>query len=206
MKLIAEKLTKTFNDHIIFKDITFQTESGSCLAVVGPNGSGKTTLLRILSKLILPSDGTVAFYSGETLIPEENIHRQIGFLGPYLELYQDLTAAENLNFFARIRGLKNFNQKMAELLQHFGLQGREHDLVKTYSSGMKQRLKYVFALLHSPDILFIDEPRSNLDEEGIAAVYQLFKAYKRDHLLVLATNDHEDLTFADTTVEIKISK
>lgn len=202
MKLIVENLRKEFSERVIFNNLTFEEESGRCLAVLGANGSGKTTLLRVLSGLILPTSGTVQFSQNGYVIKKEKLYQQIGFLGPYLELYQDLTANENLQFFARIRGLKNYQSRIDALMKDFGLSGREDDLLKTYSSGMKQRLKYVFALLHNPEVLFVDEPRSNLDAAGIDVVYQTLEYYKKDHLLIMATNDPDDLHLADRQVVI----
>lgn len=200
MRLSANAISKDFAEKTIFKNLTFEAESGVCLAILGPNGSGKTTLMRILSHLILPTSGTIKYFDNETPIPAEQIFQHIGYLGPYLELYQDLSAMENLQFFSKIRGMKEFEARIFELMERFGLKGREDDAVKTYSSGMKQRLKYVFALLHEPRILFVDEPRSNLDEEGIRLVYEVLNKYKKEHLLIMATNDAEDLKLADMRV------
>lgn len=204
MKLIAENLSKNFAEKAIFKNINFEVDTASCLAILGPNGSGKTTLMRTLSNLLRPSAGRVRYLDGEKELKAEEIYRKIGFLGPYLELYQDLTAEENLSFFSRIRGLHNHEQRVADLMQQFGLKGREQDTLKTYSSGMQQRLKYVFALLHEPQVLFVDEPRSNLDEKGIATVYEVLETYKKSHLLIMATNDSEDLKLADAKVWVNV--
>ncbi len=204
MKLSAKKISKDFAEKAVFKNLTFEAESGTCLAVLGPNGSGKTTLMRILSHLILPTSGTIEYFEHERSIPAERIFQHIGFLGPYLELYQDLSAMENLQFFSKIRSMKNFEPKIFKLMERFGLKGREEDAVKTYSSGMKQRLKYVFALLHEPKILFVDEPRSNLDEEGIRLVYDVLQDYKKDRLLIMATNDIDDLKLADMRVQVNV--
>ena len=202
MRLSAKNISKDFAERTIFKKLTFEAESGTCLAILGPNGSGKTTLMRILSHLILPTSGTIRYFEGDTSIPPEQIFQHIGFLGPYLELYQDLSAMENLRFFSKIRGMNNFEPRIFELMEHFGLKGREDDAVKTYSSGMKQRLKYVFALLHEPQILFVDEPRSNLDEKGIDLVYEVLQAFRKKRLLIMATNDTEDLKLADMRVQV----
>ena len=172
--------------------------------MVGGNGSGKTTLIRVLSRLIQPSSGKLSVSENAAIIQKENIYKYIGLIGPYLELYQDLTAQENLVFFARMKELKNYEDRVARLMEMIGLKGREHDLVKTYSSGMKQRLKYVAALLAEPEILFVDEPRSNLDEQGIETVYQIFEEQKKDNMLILATNDSDDLQFADMRVDLNV--
>lgn len=204
MKLTANNLSKDFAEKSIFKNLTFQAQSGQCLAILGPNGSGKTTLMRILSRLILPTSGSVQYSENGTEIKPHLIHQKIGFLGPYLELYQDLTARENLLFFAKIRGLNNYESRIDMLMDTFGLKGRDDDQVKTYSSGMKQRLKYVFALLHKPQVLFVDEPRSNLDEDGVRSVYEVLGQYKKEHLLIMATNDSDDLQLADTKVIVNV--
>ena len=202
MQLIAENVGKSFGNSIIFKHIDLEVSSGQCIGIIGPNGSGKTTLIRVLSKLISPSTGQVFYKTNGKELSREEGFRHIGLIGPYLELYQDLTALENLRFFAEIRGLKDYRKKIDDLFEKFGLQNRQDDQVKNYSSGMKQRLKYIFALMHDPDILFIDEPRSNLDEEGISTVYQVIRERKKNSIIFLATNDAEDLQFTDRTVNV----
>ena len=204
MRLTVQNLRKDFAEKTIFKDLSFEAESGQGLAVLGPNGSGKTTLLRVLANLTRPTSGEVRYYDDTNEIRLDSIYREIGYLGPYLELYQDLTARENLEFFSKIRGLDNFKSRISELMDKFGLNGRDDDTVKTYSSGMKQRLKYIFALLHQPQILFVDEPRSNLDESGIHTVYEVLTEYKKEHLLIMATNDKEDLKLADLRVRVNV--
>lgn len=202
MKLIAESLSKNFSDCKIFKDISFEVSSGQSLAITGRNGSGKTTLIRILSHLIPPSNGTLTLSQDSKIIQKEDFYKYIGLVGPYLELYQDLTAQENLLFFARMKEIKNREGRIAQLMEIMGLKGRENDLVKTYSSGMKQRLKYVFALLNEPEILYVDEPRSNLDDQGIETIYKIFEQQKKDKILIIATNESEDLKFADVQVDL----
>ena len=202
MKLIAESLSKNFSEFKIFKDISFELTSGQCLVITGRNGSGKTTLIRVLSQLILPSRGKIALLEDSIIIPKERFYKYIGLVGPYLELYQDLTAQENLIFFARLKDIKDYMGRVTYLMELIGLKGRENDLVKTYSSGMKQRLKYVFALLNEPEILFVDEPRSNLDDQGIETIYKIFEQQKKDKILIIATNESEDLKFADMQVDL----
>jgi len=202
IQIHAEKISRDFGHRRVLKNISFSVRSGSCLAITGPNGSGKTTLMRILSHLIRPTGGTLSYMQDGREVEAQNIYPLIGFVGPYLELYQDLTAAENLQFFARMHGLNEPSASINALMTRVGLKGRLDDPVKAYSSGMKQRLKYASALLHNPQVLFVDEPRSNLDKQGIEIVYEILAEYRKKGLLVIATNDAQDLQFADMKVDV----
>ncbi|NOX88236.1 MAG: ABC transporter ATP-binding protein [Calditrichaeota bacterium] len=202
MKLIAEQIVKRFGTHLILRNINFEVRSGSSLVITGANGSGKTTLVKILSNLIAPTRGRVIYQNEKGSIPRDHMYRFIGLVGPYLQLYQELTAQENLVFFARMREVSDYENRIAFLMERLGLKGREKDPVKAYSSGMQQRLKYVCALLHEPEILFIDEPRSNLDQQGVDTVYEILSEQKKDKILVVATNDREDLRLADQIIKV----
>ena len=202
MKLKADSIRKEFAERTIFRDINFEISSGQSLAIVGPNGSGKTTLVRILCGLIGPTKGKISLFENENEIKREHIYKYIGLVGPYLELYEELTARENMNFFAKMKRVDFADEKIQQLIDRVGLKGREDDAVKTFSSGMRQRLKYVFALLDDPQVLFLDEPTSNLDEEGIEIVYEIMVEQKMNKILVLATNDKDDLKFGDLQIAV----
>ena len=202
MKLKTDNLSKNFSDSTIFKDISFETYSGQCLAITGRNGSGKTTLIRVLSRLIQPSKGKISLSENSTMIQDENFYKYIGLVGPYLELYQDLTALENLTFFAKMKEIINYNDCILNLMEMIGLAGRENDLVKTYSSGMKQRLKYAVALLKSPAFLFLDEPGANLDEEGKQLVAGIVDEYRAHSIIIIATNDREESSLAEKQLRL----
>lgn len=202
MKIILDHIGKYFGERKIFSNISFEISSGSSVAITGPNGSGKTTLMRIISGLINPTDGKVIFSKNDTeLLPREK-YNNLGLVGPYLELYDDLTALENLRFFSKMKRLQNYEKTISDLMGKMNLSGHEIELVKNYSSGMKQRLKYVFALLDSPEILMVDEPTSNLDKEGINTVYEIMEYQKTKGILIIATNDEEDLKFGDKQIAI----
>ncbi len=202
MEIHAQGLGKDFGEKVIFRDIGFELRNGQSLAIVGPNGSGKTTLLKILCGLVRPSSGTLTYSDNDIKIESDHIFSFIGLVGPYLELYEELTAGENIQFFTRMRDLPYRREKIDHLLNFFKLYGREDDPVKTYSSGMRQRLKYIVALLHEPEILFLDEPTSNLDVQGIDRVYEVMETQKRDGILFLATNELEDLNYGDTQIAV----
>ena len=198
----ATNLSKKFNERLIFKDIQFELQSGQSLAITGHNGSGKTTLVRIISGLLSPNDGKIEFFSDNHEIAIQEIYSFIGLVGPYLQLYHNLTAMENLIFFSKIRGLGANKSRIFDLTKLLGLKGRELDAVKNYSSGMLQRLKYVFALLHSPKILLVDEPTSNLDEEGMEVVYSILNDQMKNNILIVATNNPEESKFGQKQIHV----
>ena len=202
MRIVLNNIGKYFGERKIFSKINFEISSGSSVAITGPNGSGKTTLMRIISGLLNPTEGTVAYFDNEVKIDQKERFKNIGLVGPYLELYQELTAMENLKFFSRMKRIKNDEKIINELLVKMKLDGHEFDLVKNYSSGMKQRLKYIFALLDSPRILLLDEPTSNLDKQGIKTVYEIMEHQKSRGILIIATNDESDLKYGDRQIAI----
>jgi heme exporter protein A len=202
MRIVLTDISKNFAEKRIFKNINLALESGQSVAITGPNGSGKTTLVRIICGLIRPSMGRVEYFLEERKINLENVYRYLGLVGPYLELYEELSALENLLFFGKLRRIPDLKERIHSLMDQFKLSGREEDDVKTYSSGMRQRLKYVFALLSQPEILILDEPTANLDSEGIERVYEIMNEQKKNKILILATNDHDDLIFGDSHIAI----
>jgi heme exporter protein A len=201
-EVAGNKLGQSFNNRMIFNDITFQVKSGGSLVITGPNGSGKTTLLRIICHLIQPKLGKVTFSHKNNTISDDKVYSHLGLVSPYLQLYNSLTALENFNFFSRIRGMQPDISFFKEMMENLGLRGREMDEVKTYSSGMMQRLKYVMALIHNPEILILDEPTANLDEEGIANVYDIMEKQKKSKILILATNEHEEIRFGEIQLRL----
>jgi heme exporter protein A len=205
MKIEARHLSKRFNSQTVLNKISFQVCQGECMAITGANGSGKTTLMRIIAGMEPYDSGTLHYHIFPPQIkdPKQALRDKISFVGPYLELYQDLTAIDNLRFFAGLMKINNVETKITHVLDHLGLSGNGEKDVKSYSSGMKQRLKYALALLKDPYVLMVDEPRSNLDEAGVKIVYDIFERQKKDKLLIIATNDLDDLQFADLTVGVQ---
>lgn len=201
-KIVGTQISQKFNKRLIFDNIEFDIESGDSLVLTGPNGSGKTTLIKVICKLIRPSNGSIAFYKDDTKIEHSELYPYIGLVGPYLQLYNSLTALENYTFFARIRGLPVDINNFKKLMSQMGLKGRELDELRTYSSGMLQRAKYVMALIHQPEILILDEPTSNLDEKGSEIVYEIMMKQRQDKILIIATNEPEEFKFGEKQIRL----
>lgn len=178
-------------------DISFEVAAGGSLAIVGPNGSGKTTLLLLLLGQYHPTRGKVTFLEDDRPMEMESVRGRTALVAPYLNLYDHLTAEENLVFFSTVAGRPAGGRRINDLLQRVGLEGRGHDQVRAYSSGMKQRLKYAVALMKEPDFLFVDEPTSNLDEAGKRMVFDLLSTYRKRAVVVIATNEPEEQQLAD---------
>jgi heme exporter protein A len=204
--LLAESINKTFGRRLIFKDISFKLNSSTIFGISGPNGSGKSTLVKIIANIISPSSGKLIHNFNGTEIKPENLHNHIGLVSPYLVLYDEFTAYENLNYFSEIRGIPFNKGRVDDLLNKFLLFNRKEDLVKTYSSGMKQRLKFIFALMHSPQLIILDEPTSNLDDEGKEVVYELVKEEGSNNIVIIASNEKTDLSLCNETIDLKNHK
>jgi len=202
MIIEAEHLARRFGLNRLFRNISFTVETGHCLAITGPNGSGKTTLIRIIAGLLPPSLGKIVYRDVTGLIHPDKLNERIGLIGPYVEWYQELTAADNIRFAVRMHNLKISPAAIDRQFDEFGLSGKQNVQLKHYSSGMKQRLKYIAATIHEPQILLVDEARANLDAQGIEKCYSLLNQQKRNGILVLATNDPQDLEFADEVIRI----
>jgi len=190
-------LTKSFGRRLIFKEINFIWERNGIFGISGPNGSGKSTLVKIIAGLISPTKGKIIHKNSDKEIIPEKLHDHIGFVSPYLVLYEEFSAWENLQIFIHIRGIELDKERVSKLLEEFLIYNRRNDLVKTYSSGMKQRLKFVFSLMHLPEVLIFDEPTSNLDEEGKKVVYDIIRTEGRERIVIVASNEKNDLEFCD---------
>jgi heme exporter protein A len=198
----ADTLKKTFGRRLIFDNLNFSYTNNGIYGIAGANGSGKSTLVKIIAGIISPSGGKIVHKSNGVEIIPEKLHNYIGFVSPYLVLYDEFSAEENLKLILEIRGLKYNSEKADWLLEQFGIFNRKKDPVKAYSSGMKQRLKFVFALLHSPRLLIFDEPTSNLDSSGKETVYRIVNSESSDKIVLIASNEENDLSMCSSIIEL----
>ena len=202
----ANELNKTFGRRLIFNGINFRYDESGVFGISGPNGSGKSTLVKIIAGLISPTKGKIIHKNSDNEIIPEKLHNHIGFVSPYLVLYEEFTAWENLNIFSKIRDINLDKDYAKDLLNRFLLYNRRDDLVKTYSSGMKQRMKFIFALIHNPELLIFDEPTSNLDDEGKNSVYEIIEDKSKESIIIIASNDKADLDLCPEIIDLKTFK
>ena len=202
----ANELNKTFGRRLIFNGINVRYDESGVFGISGPNGSGKSTLVKIIAGLISPTKGKIIHKNSDDEIIPEKLHNHIGFVSPYLVLYEEFTAWENLNIFSKIRDISFDKDYAKDLLNRFLLYNRKDDLVKTYSSGMKQRMKFIFALIHHPELLIFDEPTSNLDNEGKNSVYEIIEDKSKESIIIIASNDKADLDLCPEILDLKIYK
>ena len=184
----VRELTKAFGRREVLRGISFDVERGGFLSIFGPNGACKTTTLRILATLTAPTSGTVkvaGFDAREEAMP---VRAAIGLISHSPLLYLDLTAYENLRFYADMYGLGDRDQRIAELLDRVELSHRRYDVVRTFSNGMRQRLAIARAILHRPRVLLLDEPHSGLDPRAVDILDGLLAEIRYEHTFVMVTH------------------
>ncbi len=173
----AFRLTKSFGPRVALHGIDLSIDRGDLVTLIGPNGAGKTTLLRILATLARPTSGRVRIAGMDPARAGEQVRRCLGFLSHGTLLYDDLTAEQNLRFYARLYdmavGSEACTARIGDLLRRVGLESRRHDQVRTFSRGMKQRLAVARAVLHEPKILLLDEPYTGLDAQAVDVLTEL---------------------------------
>lgn len=186
----ADSVTKRFGSNLLFRDLTFSIAAGESFYITGANGAGKSTLLQILAGVQKPYSGTITWYQNNVTISPEEYLKYSGFTGPQVNPYDMLTAIENIEFAS---GPGIDAEKINKLLQNFSIHKERNRQVKYYSSGMKQRLKIINAIINDPPVIFLDEPGSNLDTKGKDILYSTIEDLKRDKIIIIATNEPDEI-------------
>jgi heme exporter protein A len=203
IELHLDNITIDYGSRRVVAGVSLTLRAGETLVVAGANGSGKSSLLRVLCGLQRPSCGTAYYLLDGNALRPDHARDLVGWLSPDLQLYRELTALENLRFFAQVRGLALSDAELTQRLDSVGLKGRGADLLAAYSSGMAQRLRYAYALLHAPPVLLLDEPTATFDEQGTALFERVVEEHQARHgLLVIATNDPRELRFGDYVLRL----
>jgi heme exporter protein A len=204
LRISFSNLAKRYDTRVVFKGVSGEAHPGEVLVVTGPNGSGKSTLVRILCGLVRPTRGEVRWSDAATGALERHQWRHhLGVVAPAMAVYEELSAMENLEFYARVRGLGRSSARCRACLEQVGLDPDRRTPVAGFSTGMTQRLKIAQAMLHDPPVLMLDEPGSNLDPAG----HDWLESFARSaaaagRTVILATNDRSEMGWGDRRVEL----
>jgi heme exporter protein A len=186
----VKQLVKTFGRRVVLRSLDLTVNAGDFVTLMGANGAGKTTLMHIVANLSKPTAGQVLINGHRLADAGSHLRRYIGLVSHKTLLYDDLTAWQNLRFYATMYDVPEASARIETVLQQVGLWGRRHDPVRTYSRGMQQRLAIARAILHNPPILLLDEPDTGLDQHASDMLGELLKAVGVSQRTILMTTHH----------------
>ncbi|MCC8411139.1 ABC transporter ATP-binding protein [Mucilaginibacter sp. UR6-1] len=201
MTITLTDIGRRFNRDWIFKGVNYTFTSGESYAVLGPNGSGKSTLLQVVNGSLSPSKGTIAFNYNNTGFEVENVYRHLSLAAPYLELIEEFTLAEVIDFHFKFKPYIPGIDKN-ELIALLNMQSSKNKLVKYFSSGMKQRLKLALAFCSDTPMLMLDEPTSNLDTQGVDWYLSLVERFAAGRLTIICSNQQHEYSFCKQQLSI----
>jgi heme ABC exporter ATP-binding subunit CcmA len=192
---------KFFGDFAALREVDLEIAAGSTLALLGRNGAGKTTLLRMLAALSNPSRGTITI--GGASLRNASQRRRIGVIGHGISIYDELTAEENLEFFASLYGIQSPGERIDQWLETTGLARVRNILARQFSRGMRQRLAIARAFLHDPEILLLDEPFTALDDRAAALLADLIRrAHQEGRTLLISTHQLREALLLATDIAV----
>ena len=202
MQIQFSAASKRFNKEWIFSNLNFSFVTGQHYALIGNNGSGKSTLLQVIAGYIGLTKGQVNWVDNEgQSIDSSKIYQHISIAAPYLELVEEFTALEQIAFHQQFKPLQT-NLNPIDLLEKIELSKSADKQIRNFSSGMKQRLKLALAIFDQAPVLLLDEPCSNLDQEGIQTYHQLMQAYAMHKLIIVASNDPQEYKFCNQQLSL----
>jgi ABC-2 type transport system ATP-binding protein len=190
--ITIESLSKSFGEIIAVKNLSLELYKGEMFGLVGPDGAGKTTTMRILCALTKPEAGNVTIFGKPIALAKREIQNGVGYLSQKFSLYGDLTVDENIEFFARIHNVKNFEKRRDELLELMRLIKFRDRAAEKLSGGMKQKLALACSLIHKPEILFLDEPTTGVDPVSRRDFWKILSTLQRDGITILLTTPYLD--------------
>jgi ABC-type multidrug transport system ATPase subunit len=199
MQITLNNVGKRFNREWIFRHCSYKFVSGKSYAITGSNGSGKSTLLQVIAGSLTHNEGTIEFNNEQRITNNEQLYSHVSIAAPYLELVEEMSAREMLEFHAQFKSLV---LPIAEALQIVGLEKATDKQIRYYSSGMKQRLKLAQAFFSNTPILLLDEPTTNLDADGIALYHNLIGNYTSGKLVIVSSNDTQEYDFCGEVIKI----
>lgn len=201
MKISLTDAGKRFNRDWIFRHLTYEFSAGQSYAIIGPNGSGKSTLLQVLSGAMQVNEGNVQCSILNVQSPIEDLYKHVSICAPYLEVVEEMTLIEFLNFHA---GFKPFLSSITseKIISILGLENAVNKQIRNYSSGMKQRVKLAQAIFSDVPVVLLDEPCTNLDATGIQLYHDLINEYCENRMVVVSSNDEVEYRFCNARLNI----
>jgi ABC-type multidrug transport system ATPase subunit len=201
MQIILENIGRRFNRDWIFRGIGYTFTSGKIYAILGPNGSGKSTLLQVLNGSLSPSAGSISYFNGDKKIDIEDVYQYLSLAAPYLELIEEFTLNEMIDFHFKFKSYKAGIDK-SELISLLAMPESKNKMIKYFSSGMKQRLKLALAFCADTPMLMLDEPTSNLDTQGVDWYLSLVRQFAKGRLTIICSNQEHEYSFCDERLSI----
>jgi ABC-type multidrug transport system ATPase subunit len=202
MKINLTKLGKRYNRDWIFRNLDFQFDDRKHYAIIGPNGSGKSTLLQIISGSAIFNEGNISYFENEISFSSEKIFQKISFAAPYLDMIDEMTLTEFFSFHDKMKGwIPTVDSK--EIIFLSSLENAAHKQIRYFSSGMKQRVKLAQAIFSNTPIVLLDEPLTNLDEEGVWLYHNLIEKHCKNRLLIISSNDKKEYSFCDEILDVR---
>ena len=205
MNIELHNIGKRFNNDWIFRNLNLNFSNNNSYTITGSNGSGKSTLLQIILGFVLPTEGQIDYTENDSIIDTNNIFSTSSIAAPYIELIEEMTAIEFLEFHLKFKTLIN-TKSFEEILESVQLLKAKDKQIRFFSSGMKQRLKLAQAFFSDTNILLLDEPCSNLDQEGILLYHNLIREYTKNRLLIICSNEEQEYSFCNINYDLNILK
>ncbi len=190
--LTLTAVTKTFGDITAVDAVSLSVQPGEMFALVGPDGSGKTTVIRMLCGIIVPSAGELSVLGYDVKTKIKEVRRRIGYLSQKFSLYGDLTIDENIEFFAEIHGIREYQSRRTELLDFMRLTPFRDRLAEKLSGGMKQKLALACTLIHAPQVIFLDEPTTGVDPVSRRDFWKILSSLLKSGITIVMTTPYLD--------------
>ncbi len=202
MKISLTKLGKRYNRDWIFRHLDYEFEAGKHYAITGPNGSGKSTLLQIISGAAIYNEGNIFYFeNGKPFLPEK-VFQKISYAAPYLDVVEEMTLTEFFSFHHNMKGWLE-GLETEDIISLSALRNASHKQIRYFSSGMRQRVKLAQAIFSNVPVVLLDEPLTNLDEEGVLLYHDLIEKYCQNRLLIISSNDKNEYSFCNEIVDMR---
>lgn len=205
MQISLSETSKRFNREWIFRNFSYQFNAGSSYAITGPNGSGKSTLLQVIAGAVTASEGKIDYTVDNKNVDGDQIFRHLSISAPYEELIEEMTLEEFLSFHGKFKPF--FKTKtVTGIIEEITLSASADKQIRYFSSGMKQRVKLAQAFFSDTPCLMLDEPCTNLDEQGFALYHSLIEKYTSGRMVIVSSNDRQEYGFCEHTIDVMAYK